>query len=66
VGNDFNRVIIDDLLFVCEVPRELGRILHLELRGDRVIAHTASGIQFIVPKRRPEPSHLDGPVAWDL
>jgi hypothetical protein len=65
VSDDSDRVIMDGLQIVCEVPRELERILHLEVRGKRVIVYTASGIQFIVPRPQ-EPPDLDGPQAWDL
>lgn len=35
--------------FVCEVPHELGPVIRLEQRGGKVIAHTESGMQMIVP-----------------
>jgi hypothetical protein len=65
VNDNSNRVILDGLQLVCEIPRELGHILYFEVRGDRLIVHTARGIKFIhsVPR---EPPELDGPQAWDL
>ena len=34
---------------VAELPTELGEVTKLEIRDGKVVAHTASGIRFIVP-----------------
>lgn len=41
----------DGVTFVCEIPDALGRVLKLEQRSGKVVAHTESGIQFIVPTK---------------
>lgn len=35
--------------FICEVPKELGAVTKLEVKGGGVIARTESGTSMIVP-----------------
>lgn len=40
---------LDGATFICEVPPDLGEVTGLKMRGGRVVASTASGIEMIVP-----------------
>lgn len=40
---------IEDAVFVCEVPRELGAVTKLEVKRGKVIARTEGGQTMIVP-----------------
>lgn len=42
---------IKDAVHVCTLPRELGNVTKLEVRNGKVVAHTESGIEMIVPVR---------------
>jgi len=41
-----------DATYICEVPKELGRVTKLSVRNGKVVAETASGTQMIVPQPR--------------
>lgn len=39
------------LLRICRVPDQLGRVEKLEIKSDRVVAKTESGVDFIMPAK---------------
>jgi hypothetical protein len=44
---------VDEATFVCEVPHQLGRIVKLRHHNGKLVASTASGVDFIVPVAQP-------------
>lgn len=47
ISGDWQR--IDGAVFVCEVPKDLGRVTRLRMQGGKLRADTESGISMIVP-----------------
>lgn len=43
---------LKEATYVCDVPKELGRVTKLSVRNGRVVAETASGTQMIIPTPR--------------
>lgn len=40
--------------FVCQVPSVLGAVTSMEVRNGKVVCHTESGIELIVPSNPPQ------------
>jgi hypothetical protein len=44
-----SHALIKGMTLVCVIPRELGAVTRLEVRNGKVVCHTESGIEMIVP-----------------